>query len=252
MNILKDSKKQKRLSRDMIKYIAVIVMILNHISFIFLDQNTVLGIVLTDVGFFTGITMIWFLVQGYELTRSRKKYGQRLLIFAVLSQIPYCLAFTKGRILEFYGYSMIFTLFICFLIVHVLRTWQDGWQKFLAASALVAVTFNSDWGLVGPTFAILFCLAGNDRQKQKEAWIKAILFYGFVSLMEMLEKYSAGPAFLHAAGAMIAPVIAGICILYFYDLERKSRHPVFAKWFFYIVYPGHLLLLGILRIAAGI
>ena len=37
--------------------------------------------------------MCWFLVEGYRYTRSVKKYAGRLLIFAVISQLPYYLAF---------------------------------------------------------------------------------------------------------------------------------------------------------------
>ena len=33
--------------------------------------------------------MCFFLVEGYRYTHSRKKYALRLLIFALISQVPY-------------------------------------------------------------------------------------------------------------------------------------------------------------------
>ena len=66
------------MNRDVIKYIAIITMTLNHISNIFLDPDTRLGEALLDIGYFTAVTMCYFLVEGYHYTHSKKKYGQRL------------------------------------------------------------------------------------------------------------------------------------------------------------------------------
>ena len=37
--------------------------------------------------------MCYFLVEGFYYTHSRRKYGERLLIFAGISQVPYMIAF---------------------------------------------------------------------------------------------------------------------------------------------------------------
>ena len=61
------------MNRDVIKYIAIITMTLNHISNIFLDPDTLLGEALLDIGYFTAVTMCYFLVEGYHYTHSKKK-----------------------------------------------------------------------------------------------------------------------------------------------------------------------------------
>ena len=81
------------LNRDQIKYIAVFTMLLNHVANIFLQPGTFACEALKDIGYFTAPVMCWFLVEGYRYTRSVKKYAGRLLIFAVISQLPYYLAF---------------------------------------------------------------------------------------------------------------------------------------------------------------
>ena len=85
------------LNRDVIKYIAMFTMLLNHISHMFLAEGSMTAFVFEYAGYFTAPTMCYFLVEGYAYTRSKKRYGLRLLAFALLSQIPYMLAFQIGR-----------------------------------------------------------------------------------------------------------------------------------------------------------
>ena len=72
------------MNRDQIKFLAIITMTCNHIANIFLTPGTLLFEVMIDIGYFTAITMCYFLVEGYYYTHSRKQYGQRLLLFALL------------------------------------------------------------------------------------------------------------------------------------------------------------------------
>ena len=55
------------INRDQIKYIAMFLMLLNHISIIFLEPGTFLSELFLDLGYFTAITMCYFLVEGYQL-----------------------------------------------------------------------------------------------------------------------------------------------------------------------------------------
>ena len=92
-------------------------MLLNHISNIFMNRGTFLSEFFLDIGYFTAISMCYFLVEGYQYTRSKKKYALRLAAFAIISQVPFSLAFTKDGIIRFKGLNMLFSLLICFLII---------------------------------------------------------------------------------------------------------------------------------------
>lgn len=96
-------KSYKALNRDTIKYIAMFTMLLNHIATIFLTPGTWLFELFLAIGYFTAITMIYFLVEGYHYTHSKKTYISRLFVFALISEIPYCLAFTTNGVMAFYG-----------------------------------------------------------------------------------------------------------------------------------------------------
>lgn len=50
-------------------------------------------------------------------------------------------------------------------------------------------------------------------------------------------------------GCAMPILVSGFFILYLYNGKRAAQHRGFYKWFFYAFYPGHLLVLGLLRVA---
>ena len=52
-----------------------------------------------------------------------------------------------------------------------------------------------------------------------------------------------------ALGCAVPILVSGFFILYLYNGQRAAQHRGFYKWFFYAFYPGHLLVLGLLRLA---
>lgn len=236
------------LSRDAIKYIAVFTMLLNHIANILLEQGTVLFECMVNIGYFTAFVMCSFLVDGYDYTKSKKKYAQRLLLFAAVSELPYCLAFTKDGILEFVGTNMIFTLFICFCLIYVIKEMPDSSKKTALIIFLVLMTAFGDWGLLAPLMVTLFVRGQSSGTEMKKSWGMAILFFGILNVLERLETAGLWAGIGYGIASMIGPTLAGICILYLYDRKKGTCGKPFSKWFFYVFYPAHLLILGMLRI----
>lgn len=93
-----DNKMKIELNRDQIKYIAVFTMLLNHVANIFLATRNLCLQSTKGYRYFTAPVMCWFLVEGYRYTRSVKKYAGRLLIFAVISQLPGIIWHLRGII----------------------------------------------------------------------------------------------------------------------------------------------------------
>lgn len=249
MGRLRDTMKTKGLlSRDMIKYIAAFTMLLNHIANVFLESDTLLYEVLVDIGYFTAITMIYFMIEGYEYTRSKKKYALRLFLFSLLSQLPFSLAFTQNSVLEFVSFNMLFTLLMCFGIIHIWKKrgsyrYANFWVILLA----IATCF-SDWGGIAPVITIWFLMADGEREKLKKAWLYAAALFGVINFADSLEIAGLVKALLHGIGCMLPMLASGICILYLYNGKRMEKGRSFSKWFFYLFYPAHLLVLGILRL----
>lgn len=143
--------KYRILNRDVIKYIAMFAMLLNHIANVFLEGGTLLSEIFLDIGYFTAITMCYFLVEGYRYTHSKMQYGIRLFVFALISQIPFQMAFPYGG-----GLNMIFTLFICFLILVVREKVTNPALCTILQIVLVFVTAIGDWAFFAAVFVIMF------------------------------------------------------------------------------------------------
>lgn len=137
-------------SQDVLKSIAMGTMLLNHIATIFLPAGTVPCELFTAAGYFTAISMVYFLVEGYGYTRSKRNYFFRLLLFAGISQLPYDLAFSETGVLRFCGLNMLFTLCICFGILWVLEHGNNRLLKTAAVLGLILLSSISDWAWLAP------------------------------------------------------------------------------------------------------
>jgi len=240
--------KYRVLNKDIIKYIAILTMLLNHISTIFMEPGSILSELLLDIGYFTAITMCYFLVEGFHYTHSKKKYAFRLALFALISEIPFCLAFTENEIIEFQGLNMLFTLLICFFILISIEKVSNKFLKSASVIGLVILSVISDWALLAPIFTLLFIWSNGSKRKTKAAFFISLLLFGGFNFTKGIGRFSTGTNILYVLGNMIGIAVSGFVIIYLYNRKRMEKGKVFSKWFFYLFYPIHLLVLGLIRI----
>ncbi|MGB3984916.1 MAG: TraX family protein, partial [Limnochordia bacterium] len=98
-----------------LKTIAITAMLLDHIAWAFLDFQSFWGQLFHIVGRITAPTMSFFIVQGYLHTRSFWKYLTRLLVFAVISHVPY-VYFSYGT-MHWFSFNVLYTLALGMLAV---------------------------------------------------------------------------------------------------------------------------------------
>ena len=238
----KMTSKYKILNRDVIKYLAMLTMLLNHISTIFMQSGDLLAEIFLDLGYFTAITMCYFLVEGFYYTHSRRKYGERLLIFAGISQVPYMMAFGNSQL------NMIFTLFICFMILVVQERMMASKWRIPLLILLLLLSICSDWAILAPVFTIWFHEGWGNRKRMITAYGVGAILFALFNYSSYVEKMAAGPAMIHALLSALGIVASGIIILCFYNGKKSEKAPKFSKWFFYVFYPAHLLVLSIVRV----
>ncbi|MDO4487724.1 MAG: TraX family protein [Eubacteriales bacterium] len=240
--------KYRVLNRDVIKYIAMFTMLLNHIASVFMTPGTFMYAVLVGVGFFTAITLSYFLVEGYDYTHSKKKYLGRLFLFALISEIPYCLAATPYGIIYFMGFNILFSLCICFGILYVMENVKNIFVKVCLILIAFMMSMFCDWMFLSPTFTLLFIWGKKSEKHKRFAFILAIVisitfrFYCDIKSAPILTSL------MYAVMNTIGMVLSAICILFLYNGKRVEKGQTFSKWFFYLFYPVHLLIIGILRI----
>ena len=239
-----------KLNRETIKYLAMATMFVNHFTAAFLPPYSLLGIFLSDIGYFTAPVMCYFLVEGYRYTRSKRNYAGRLLLFAIISQIPFCLVSTKLMTgepgLRFFGMNMMFTLLLCFGILVAREKIRNSFLRIAVIVLLFVVSQYSDWSLFAPLYVLLFDRAGEDKGRIARAFLIVTLLFGVYDFVGWFGFLPLWQVALHALGVMAGPAAAAIVLLFFYNGQPSKAGKKASKWFFYWFYPVHLLILGLL------
>ena len=235
------------LNRNEIKYLAMVAMLIDHIAMFFFSSGLpdaalfriAIYSLMRIIGRLTAPIMLFFLVEGFVHTSSRKKYGIRLLVFGLISQIPYALSHYNS--LWKLDFNVIITLFVTFLMLIAAESINNRLVNRLVVFALIMVTFCCDWGVIGPFMAWLFYQNRDDRKAQIKYFsiICAIQVISAAVFLEMNGNHWYGELW-QVGMFLVIPVL--LC----YNGESGSKSPI-NKWIFYIFYPLHLMVFWIMK-----
>ena len=228
------------INRDLLKYIALLLMTLGHWAVNIYRIFPVKPFFQFSVAaeFFAPPVFFFFISEGYHYTKSKAKYAVRLLIFAVITQIPHSLTNPEGFTLYalFLQWSVLMTLFLGLLSLIVIHCSWKLPLRLLAIAALMAVSLllQAEWAISGIILMLLF-----DLLRDKPLLRLAI----YIPLVFIIMSVTAGyfPTADIYLKILLPMWIAGIVITFLYNGE-KGHFPIFSKYFFYIWYPLHLLL----------
>lgn len=217
--------KKKGLTGSTLKLIAIVTMLIDHIGAAILTQlpnfardNTTLYWTYTafrSIGRIAFPIFCFLLVEGFLHTRNVKKYAVRLFLFALISEVPFDLAFFKG-VFVISHQNVFFTLFIGLLTLIAIKYFENN--KILKivsmfAGIFVAQILATDYAGFGVIFIILLYLFHNN-----------IKLRNIVCSLAIVWEVTAPIAFI--------PITL-------YNGERGFK----MKYFFYVFYPAHLLIL---------
>ena len=121
--------------------------------------------------------------------------------------------------------------------------------KTAAVLGLILLSSISDWAWLAPVFTLLFRWAGKNRTKEIAAFAVAALLFGGTNVLGGWGRFPLGENLLYALLSMAGIGTSALGILLCYNGTRGTRCRTCSKWFFYLFYPIHLLVLGILRIS---
>ena len=242
-----------------LKLLALFLMIVDHCGLV-LFAGTSLYLPCRILGRIAFPLYAFLITEGYVHTRSVKKYAGRLLVFAVLSEIPFDYAFFRT---PFYmGYQNVFFTLVLGLGALVCldgalgrsgrikasetaagntgeskisagELWEQTMHRsniskiLLIVIMVIAELTYTDYGAFGVLVIVLFYLFRDQKVKCMVSVAAALIIYGFL-----------GGFYIEGFGA-----IALIFIL-LYNGE-KGQYP-FPSLLFYAAYPLHLLILGLM------
>ena len=218
---------------NQLKWIAIVTMLIDHIGYVLVPSSTPLYGICRLIGRLAFPIFCFLLTEGLLHTRNRRRYLTRLLAFALVSEIPFDLAF-HGGVLEFSSQNVFFTLFLGLLGL-VIYDWLAPKISFAAmlgplACVLAAEWMGTDYGGLGVLMISVCYLFRENRYLRLGA-------LGAANVCMSLE-FSDRQYF--ACAALIP--------LFFYNGER-GKGGKWSQYFFYLFYPLHLLLLwGLSRV----
>ncbi|MDY4793312.1 MAG: TraX family protein [Pararoseburia sp.] len=246
--------KYKVLDSNAIKIIAIVAMTIDHIAWAVFPgyPKEVLPMVMHIVGRLTCPIMCYFIAEGYHYTRDINKYTLRLFLFAIVSHFAYIFASTdyvdvKSFIPFYYGNvlnqtSVMWSLAWGLVMLRVVMSEkiQSNLLKVGLVVLICLVSFPSDWSCVA-ALCIMAIGANRGNFKAQMSWmILYVAIYSLVYFFALDKVY----------GLMQMAVVLSIPVIYLYNGKRGKNPKMnkFMKWFFYLYYPVHLLIIGVLRI----
>ncbi len=217
----------------MLKLIAMVSMVFDHVGDMFFPGP----IWPRMIGRLAMPLFSFCIAEGFAHTRDKKKYLLRMGLFALISEIPFDLAF-EGKI-GFGHQNIMLTFFLSILglmLFDAIRGGKDNKEKKIpfwrtglgvlavALPALASLVLRADYTAFAVIAVFLFYLL-----RQKHPLVRSAAGVAFLALTRTMGYYC-------ATGFSFIP-------LALYN-GKKGRG---LKWLFYVFYPGHLLLLAVIK-----
>lgn len=225
------------ISASALKLIGIFGMTMDHTGIVFGDYLPLWAkIALFALGGLTFPTMAFLLVEGYKHTSNFKRYALRLLLFAVISLIPFMWAMHSPAL------NVMFTLLLGLITLYLYDHMKNRTKFWIIFVLLTLVSVIMDWSLMGVPMVLMYYVLNG---KWKRVIIPALLPIGFVVIelvVGLLFSSSITQILPRVAFAIIGCSLT-IPLLVSYNGKRGWS----LKYLFYIYYPGHLLILAILR-----
>ena len=210
-----------------LKIIAIISMFIDHLSYTLYGKFTFLNY----IGRLAFPIFAFQITEGYLYTKNLKKYFLRLGIFAVISQIPYYIflnSFTSS-----FSLNIFFTLFAGLLAITVFDKLKNKYLGFLCAVIIAVISeyLHFDYGWFGVLIIFIFYIFKNNEINMSIGFICSVCLKYIIALIQNNFYYAYYILLLFTALSII-PILL-------YNKEQGKS----AKYFFYIFYPVHLLVL---------
>lgn len=228
--------KMRGLSAFALKSIAVTAMLIDHIAAAFVPTASILGQVMHLFGRITGPVMCFFIAEGYFHTRNRGRYALRLLVFALISCVPFAL-FNESVLPQ----NVLFTLLLGLLALHVWETMQNRPAAAACILGLCLLAIPFDWTFIGVLLVLLFGSCRDDRARLTRGYaVISALFFLYV-LNSVSRNY--WHLMLYQAGIFLP-----LPLLRMYNGRRGGeRLGQAGKYIFYWFYPLHLAAIALIK-----
>ena len=211
------------LSGSALKIIAVLSMVTDHCVYYLLDDTSITYEVMRCFGRVAFPVFAFLVAEGFAHTRNRMRYFLSLLLFAVISEVPwYLLNGADGT------HNVMFTLALGVVALAAFERLRE--YRLLAIIAILFAALSAevsglDYGWRGVVVILVFHLFRNKKYSQSARLLQLAFAFPFMSHYGII-------------GALMA-----CSVISFYDGTRGIIHSKVAKYGFYAIYPVHLIII---------
>lgn len=210
-----------------IKIIACFTMILDHIKYAIPSTNNFITVYLGRLAF----PLFAFLIsEGFTHTSDLKKYYKRLLIFGVISQIPFMLF--RTLVGEWKLLNIMFTLLLGLICITIYEKESRKWISIPAIIAIVILgeLINVDYRWFGVLTVFLIHLLKNKKLLLVILYFPITFIFYYTLIGNAIFK-------LEYLLYVICTVLSLIFVILYNGKQGKKM-----KNFFYWFYPIHMLI----------
>ena len=243
---------KKTLNSNIIKLIAIIAMTIDHIAWaVFPGYSTeIVPIIMHIIGRITCPIMCYFVAEGFFHTKDISKYTCRLFVFAVISHFAYVFAsadfidlksfipFYYGRVLN--QTSVMWSLAWGLVMLRVANSTRlKQALKTVIIILICLISFPSDWSCIASLCVLAF---GTNRGNLKA---QALWMFFYIAIYSIVYFFALDKLY----GVIQMAVVLAVPVIMTYNGQRgkDARINKFMKWAFYVYYPVHLALIGIVQ-----
>lgn len=238
MKKLKQIQEKYQINGAVLKYIAFVSMFIDHFNkaiitpYLNYQQPLVaISTIFDIIGRIAFPIFAFMIVEGFYKTKSRFKYLRNLLIFAIISEIPYDM-FQSKVFINNRSQNIMWALALGLLTLIIVDKLKEkiknkyAWLGFsiliVGVNAIIATLLSFDYDYYSIIIIFILYLFYDKR------FVGSLISY----LVIIKEVYA----------------ILGFTVINFYNGEKGRQN----KLFNYLFYPVHLLILGLCRFWLGI
>ena len=226
------------LTANKLKIIGIVAMFIDHFVAVFISHDTLIGLMLRMPGRIAAPIFCYFIAEGYHYTSNRGRYIKRLIIFALISHIPYNLAFGYTF---FQTTSVIWGLAMGLVALTAIK--NDKLHiavKILVLAVCCLLSITANWNYIAVLWIVVFGIQhGNFKLQILGFFAVSILFHLIPTYINFGPMHEGYPHWYQLGVFFAVPLLA----VYNGQIGKKSK---IMSWAFYVFYPAHLILLFLL------
>ena len=231
---------KKCLSNFDLKLVAIITMTIDHIGVVF---GTPFYNFLRAVGRLSFPIFAFLLTEGYVHTKSFSKYFFRLLVLAVVSEVIYDYVF-YGSFIYLEANNIFFTLALGLLTLWLLDKSRTLVKKYFKEKIDLTIILPITYLLI---IVVMGLIAEFLNFSYGMLGILVISFFYLFKKNFPLTVLSVSLSTLILGDTMQYFSLLSLILIYFYNKKLGKK----SKMFFYLYYPLHILVLGVIKMLIG-